>query len=80
MSASDPTSYISPSDTPKEIETKIKKYAFSGGQPTLELHKKHGGNPDIDVSFQYLKLLEQDDNKLKKIYDDFYLNWEKQPK
>ncbi len=71
MSASDPISYISPSDSPKEIETKIKKYAFSGGQPTLELHKKHGGNPDIDVSYQYLRLLEQDDNKLKKIHDDY---------
>ena len=31
-----------------------------------------GGNPDIDVSFQYLKFLfEEDDKKLKKIYDDY---------
>ncbi|MEK6859721.1 MAG: tryptophan--tRNA ligase [Nanoarchaeota archaeon] len=71
MSASDSSSYIAPADTPKEIETKIKKYAFSGGQPTIEEHKKLGGNPDIDVSYQYLKLLEQDDNKLKKIHDDY---------
>jgi tryptophanyl-tRNA synthetase len=71
MSASDPSSYIAPTDTPKEIETKIKKYAFSGGQPTLELHKKLGGNPDIDVSFQYLKLLEEDDKKLEQIYKDY---------
>jgi len=71
MSSSDPLSYISPSDTPKEIETKIKKYAFSGGQPTLDEQKKLGGNPDIDVSYQYLKLLEEDDKKLQKIHDDY---------
>ena len=49
-----------------------KKYAFSGGQPTLEEHRKKGGNPDIDVSFQYLKnFFEPDDKKLKQIYDDY---------
>jgi tryptophanyl-tRNA synthetase len=71
MSASDPLSYIAPTDSPKEIETKIKKYAFSGGQPTLEEQKKLGGNPDIDVSYQYLKLLEEDDIKLQQIHDDY---------
>jgi len=72
MSASDPTSYISPTDTPNEIKNKINKYAFSGGQPTLEEHKKLGGNPDIDVSFQYLKMfLEEDDNKLNQIQKDY---------
>ncbi len=71
MSASNPSSYIAPTDSPEEIKTKINKYAFSGGQPTLEEHKKLGGNPDIDVSYQYLKLLEKDDNKLKKIHDDY---------
>ena len=72
MSASDPTSFISLTDTEKEVENKIKKYAFSGGQATVEEHRKKGGNPDIDVSFQYLRmLLEPDDKKLQKIYDDY---------
>lgn len=72
MSASDPTSFISPADSPKEVETKIKKYAFSGGKDTLAEHREHGGNPDIDVSYQYLKILfEQDNKKLKKIHDDY---------
>lgn len=34
MSASDPNSGIFLTDTPKEIETKIKKHAFSGGRAT----------------------------------------------
>ena len=59
-------------DSEKEVETKIKKYAFSGGKDTLEEHRKHGGNPDIDVSFQYLKFFfEPDDKKLQKIHDDY---------
>ncbi|MBU3904697.1 MAG: tryptophan--tRNA ligase [Nanoarchaeota archaeon] len=71
MSASDPLSYIALTDSPIEVETKIKKYAFSGGQATLEEHRKKGGNPDVDVSYQYLRLFESDDKKLKKIYDDY---------
>ena len=51
---------------------KINKYAFSGGQPDIDEHRKIGGNPDIDVSYQYLRIFfEPDDNKLKKIYDDY---------
>ena len=60
------------SDSRKEVETKINKYAFSGGQATLKEHKEKGGNPDIDVSYQYLKMFfEENDNKLKRIHDDY---------
>ncbi|MEK6827322.1 MAG: tryptophan--tRNA ligase [Nanoarchaeota archaeon] len=72
MSSSEPNSFISLTDLPKEVETKIKKYAFSGGRDTLEEHRKKGGNPDVDVSFQYLKIFfEPDDKKLQKIHDDY---------
>jgi len=68
MSSSDSTSFIAMSDSPKDVERKIKKYAFSGGKDTLEEHRKKGGNPDVDVSFQYLKMFfEPDDAKLKSI-------------
>ncbi|MFH1710965.1 MAG: tryptophan--tRNA ligase, partial [Nanoarchaeota archaeon] len=33
-------------DSAKEVERKIKKYAFSGGRDTIEEHRKKGGNPD----------------------------------
>ena len=72
MSSSDANSFIALTDSAKEVETKIKKYAFSGGQNTIEEHRKKGGNPDVDVSFQYLKFFfEPDDEKLKKIHDDY---------
>lgn len=61
-------------DSPEEVERKIKKHAFSGGQPTLEEQRKKGGNPDIDVSFQYLRMFfEPDDRKLQKIQDDYII-------
>ena len=47
------------------------KHAFSGGRDTLEEHRKKGGNPDIDVSYQWLTFFEEDDKKLKKIYNDY---------
>jgi len=72
MSASDSNSYIALTDSPKEVERKINKYAFSGGQPTIEEHRKKGGNPDIDVSFQYLKMFfEEDDKKLAQIEKEY---------
>ena len=58
-------------DDPKTVEDKIKKYAFSGGQATLDEHRKKGGNPDIDVSYQLLNFFEEDDRKVEKIYKDY---------
>jgi tryptophanyl-tRNA synthetase len=59
-------------DDEKAVKSKINKYAFSGGQPTVEEHRKLGGNPDIDVPFQWLSILfEPDDSRLKQIHDDY---------
>ncbi len=72
MSSSTSDQAILLSDTPEAVKKKINKYAFSGGKDTLEEHRKLGGNPDIDVSFQYLKyLFEEDDKKLAKIESDY---------
>ena len=72
MSSSDPSSFIALTDSPEDVKKKVNKYAFSGGKDTLEEHRKHGGNTDIDISFQYLRFFfEDDDKKLKKIEDDY---------
>ena len=72
MSASSENGTVFTTDTPKVVKKKINKYAFSGGQPDIEQHRKIGGNPDIDVSYQYLRIFfEPDDNKLKSIYEDY---------
>ena len=47
MSASDTTSSIYLTDTPKQIKTKINKYAFSGGKDTIEEHREKGGDTEV---------------------------------
>jgi len=71
MSSSNFDKEILLTDNPKTVKKKVNKYAFSGGRETLEEHRKLGGNPDIDVSYLWLQYFEEDDNKLKKIYDDY---------
>lgn len=53
MSASVESSSVVLRDSP--ISKKIKQDAFSGGQETLEQHRALGGDPDVDVSYQYLR-------------------------
>lgn len=72
MSSSSEQTAIYTTDTPDQVKKKIHKYAFSGGKDTLEEHRTHGGNPDVDISFLYLKhLFEPDDTKLAKIEKDY---------
>jgi len=72
MSSSDANSFIALTDSPDEVKRKINKYAFSGGRDTIEEHRKLGGNPSVDVSFQYLKMFfEPEDKKLLQIEKDY---------
>jgi len=58
-------------DTPTQVKKKINKHAFSGGQETIEEHKRLGGNTKTDVACQWLKYFEEDDEKLEKIYKNY---------
>ena len=71
MSSSVKESYIALTDNEDEVSKKIKKYAFSGGRDTIEEHRKKGGNPEVDVSYQWLTFFEEDDKRLEEIYDDY---------
>ena len=72
MSSSDKNSAIYLSDDAKTVENKIKKYAFTGGRPTLEEHRRLGGIPEICVIYNWLEVIfEEDDNKIKEIYKDY---------
>lgn len=72
MGSSNESSAILLTDSPSEVKKKINKYAFSGGRDTLEEHRKKGGRTDIDVPFQYLRMMfEEDDAKLEEIKKDY---------
>lgn len=55
-------------DAPNQIKNKINRHGFSGGQETEEEHRKLGGNPDVDVSYQYLTFMLDDDEELARLY------------
>jgi len=71
MSTSEPHTAIFTTDSTEEVGTKIKKYAFSGGKDTVKEHREKGGNPDIDISYQWLTFLEEDDKKIGNIYHSY---------
>ncbi|ETW85347.1 hypothetical protein HETIRDRAFT_432147 [Heterobasidion irregulare TC 32-1] len=71
MSASDVNSSIFMSDTPGQIKNKINKHGFSGGKETEEEHRRLGGDPDVDVSYQYLSFFLDDDEELQRIGEEY---------
>ena len=70
-SSSGDNATIFTTDDAKTVARKVNKYAFSGGRTTVEEHRRLGGNPDVDVSYQWLAFFEEDDKKLAKIYADY---------
>lgn len=65
MSASDPNSSIFMTDKAGQIKNKINRHGFSGGKETEEEHRRLGGDPDVDVSYQYLTFFLEDDEELE---------------
>jgi len=71
MSSSDDNSAIFLTDTPEQIEKKIKEHAFSGGQDTKKLQEELGANLDVDVSYQWLRFFLEDDDELERIGKEY---------
>lgn len=68
MSASIAESAIYTTDAERSIRVKIMN-AFTGGQPTAELQRKLGGNPDICPVYEYHKLFDPDDKRVNEVYN-----------
>ncbi len=67
MSSSKPKTTLFLGDDVATAEKKIKK-SFSGGQATIEEHRRLGGDPDKDVAYQYMMyFFEEDDSFLEEI-------------
>lgn len=71
MSSSDDSSAIFLTDTPEDIERKIKENAFSGGQDTKKLQEELGANLEVDVSYQWLRFFLEDDEELARIGQEY---------
>jgi tryptophanyl-tRNA synthetase len=71
MSSSKPKTTIFLNDDINTISKKIRK-AYSGGQSTIEEHRRLGGNPDVDVAYQYMMyFFEDDDSYLAELNSDY---------
>lgn len=57
-------------ESPESIIKKVNQ-AFSGGQITVEEHRKMGGNPDVDISCQYLSKFFLTEKESKKLFEDY---------
>ena len=62
MSSSKPKTTLFLGDEISAVEKKIKK-SFSGGQATIEEHRRLGGDPDKDVAYQYMMYFFEEDDK-----------------
>ena len=72
MSSSKPETAIYLNDDDKTVRDKIYRHAFSGGQASVEEHRKLGGNPDIDVAFQWLYMFfEPNDKRIEEIRSEY---------
>lgn len=68
MSSSRGESAIFLTDTPDAVKHKIMKYAFSGGGGSLKEHREKGGNPGVDVAYQWLHaVFEENDATVKRL-------------
>ena len=71
MSSSKPETTIFMDDSIDEMSKKVKR-AFSGGQPTVEEHRRLGGDVSRDVAFQYLQFFfEKDDDALEEVKTEY---------
>ncbi|XP_076949266.1 tryptophan--tRNA ligase, cytoplasmic-like [Bidens hawaiensis] len=71
MNAGDPNSAIYVTDSPKKIKDKVNKFAFSGGQDSVENHRKYGANLEVDIPFKYLSFFLEDDDELEHIRKEY---------
>jgi tryptophanyl-tRNA synthetase len=49
----------------------VNKYAFSGGKDTAEEQRKYGADLSVDVPYEYLRYLMEDDARLAQIGEDY---------
>lgn len=69
MSSSKPETALFTVDDPEILETKIKN-TFTGGQPTVALQRKLGGNADICPVYWYLNYLFDTEKESRERYMD----------
>ncbi len=72
MSSSGDAPSILLSDDRETVLDKVRTHAYSGGKSSLEKHREEGGDPEVDVSYQFLYyFFEEDDDRLEKLAREY---------
>ena len=72
MSSSGAAPSIELTDDPETVAETVRTHAYTGGRATLAEHRERGGDPTVDVPFQYLRFFfEPDDTELERIAADY---------
>ncbi len=72
MSSSAEAPSIRLDDDRETVHEKIQQHAYSGGQSSIEAHRRDGGNPAVDVAYQYLRaVFEDDDDRLANLAQSY---------
>ncbi|WP_254766434.1 tryptophan--tRNA ligase [Salinilacihabitans rarus] len=72
MSSSGDAPSIELTDDPGTVAETIRNHAYTGGRASLEAHREKGGDPTVDVPFQYLRFFfEPDDDRLAELAREY---------
>jgi len=68
MSSSDDAPAIELTDDRDAVREKVMQHAHSGGRVDAAAHRTHGGDPEVDVAYQYLhSFFEPDDERVAEV-------------
>ncbi|UVE52500.1 tryptophan--tRNA ligase (plasmid) [Haloferax larsenii] len=72
MSSSGGSASIRLSDDRETVFEKIRTHAYSGGRRSVESHRKHGGDPEVDVPYQFLYyFFEESDERVERLAREY---------
>jgi len=71
MSSSGDAPVVELTDDPGTVAETIRRHAHSGGRETVAAHRREGGDPEVDVAFQYLRHFLADDDRLERLAADY---------
>ncbi|WP_135824751.1 tryptophan--tRNA ligase [Halorussus ruber] len=72
MSSSSEVPAIQLTDDRETVEQKVQTHAYSGGRSSLDAHREHGGDPEVDVAYQLLAFFfEEDDRTLDRLAAEY---------
>jgi tryptophanyl-tRNA synthetase len=72
MSRSDDAPVIELTDDADRVAEVVRTHAHSGGRQSAAEHREHGGDPEVDVAYRYLRhFLDPDDDRLARLAREY---------